>query len=138
MDIIELGAKILSEKLGVNLDPATIAPALSGLLSNSGGELDLAGIATKMASSGDLSSIVGSWLGDGGNAAISADSVMSIFGSDKVAAFASQLGVDSGTAAGGLAEALPEIMDKSSSGGNLLEMAGGASGLLGAAKSLFS
>jgi hypothetical protein len=29
-------------------------------------------------------------------------------------------------------------MDKSSSGGSLLDMAGGADGLLGAAKSLFS
>ncbi|MEM1402515.1 MAG: YidB family protein [Pseudomonadota bacterium] len=138
MDIIELGASILSEKLGMDLDPAAIAPALSGLLSNSAGELDLAGLAGKMASSGDLGAIVGSWLGDGANDAISADSIAGLFGSDKLSAFASQLGLNTDQAAGGLAQALPEIMDKSSSGGNLLEMAGGASGLLGAAKSLFS
>ena len=95
-------------------------------------------LASKMASSGELSSILGSWLGDGANQAISANSITSLFGSDKVSAFADQIGVDAGAAAGGLAEVIPQIMDKSSSGGSLLEMAGGAEGLLGAAKSLFS
>ena len=58
-------------------------------------------------------------------------------GSDRVGAFASKVGVDTGTAADGLADVLPQVMDKASSGGSLLDMAGGASGLLGAAKSLF-
>jgi len=138
VDIIQLGASLLSEKLGVDLDANAIAPALAGLLSNDGGELDLAGIVGRMAGSGDLGSIVGSWLGDGANEAISADSILSIFGNDKLSAFADQLGVDSGAAAGGLADVLPQMMDKASSGGSLLDMAGGASGLLGAAKSLFS
>lgn len=138
MDILEMGAKLLGDKLGSNLDVSSIGSALGGLLANEAGELDLAGLAGKMASSGELGGIISSWLGDGANDAISAESIMGIFGSDKIGAFASQLGVDSGAAAGGLAEVLPEVMDKASSGGNLLEMAGGASGLLGAAKSLFS
>jgi uncharacterized protein YidB (DUF937 family) len=137
MDIIEMGASLLSQKTGIDVDPAAIASALSGLLANANGELDLAGLAGKMASSGELGSIVSSWLGDGANAAISGDSIASILGSDKVAAFASQLGTDSTTAAKGLAEVLPEMMDKASSGGNLLDMGGGGNGLLGAAKSLF-
>jgi uncharacterized protein YidB (DUF937 family) len=137
MNIIEMGASLLSQKLGIDLDPNAVASALNGLLANSQGELDLAGLAGKMASSGDLSAIVGSWLGDGANAPISAESLASIFGSDKIADFASQLGTDSSTAAKGLAEVLPQMMDKASSGGSLLNMVGGADGLLGAAKSLF-
>ena len=138
MDILEMGASLLSQKLGLNIDPATVTSALSGLLGAQGGQLDLGALASKMASSGELSSILGSWLGDGANQAISANSITSLFGSDKVSAFADQIGVDAGAAAGGLAEVIPQIMDKSSSGGSLLEMAGGAEGLLGAAKSLFS
>ncbi|MFK8043549.1 YidB family protein [Congregibacter sp.] len=138
MDIMEMGASLLSDKLGMDLDPSTVSSALSGLLSNADGQIDFAGIASKMASSGDLGAIVGSWLGDGENSPISADSLSSIFGSDKLAEFAGKLGTDAETAGSGLADVLPQLMDKSSSGGSLLDMAGGAEGLLGAAKSLFS
>lgn len=138
MDIMQLGASLLSEKLGINLDVDQITSALSGLLGDQNGQIDFAGLAGKMASSGELKNIIGSWLGDGANAPISADSLMNILGSDKVAAFASQIGTDTPTAADGLADVLPQMMDKASSGGSLLDMAGGASGLLGAAKSLFS
>ncbi|WOJ97191.1 YidB family protein [Congregibacter brevis] len=138
MDIMEMGASLLSDKLGMDLDPSTVSSALSGLLSNADGQIDFAGIASKMASSGDLGAIVGSWLGDGENSPISADSLSSIFGSDKLAEFAGKLGTDAETAGSGLADVLPQLMDKSSSGGSLLDMAGGADGLLGAAKSLFS
>jgi uncharacterized protein YidB (DUF937 family) len=137
MDIIQLGANLLSEKLGIDLDPNAAAGALGGLLSNENGDLDIAGLASKMASSGELGNIISSWLGDGDNEAISADSIGAIFGGDKIAAFAEQLGLDSETATNGLSEVLPQVMDKASSGGNLLEMAGGASGLLGMAKSFF-
>ncbi len=137
MDLLQMGAQLLSQKLGLNIDTDTIASALGGLLANESGQVDLAGLATKMASSGNLSAVLGSWLGDGANQSISADSIMDLFGSDRVGAFASKVGVDTGTAADGLADVLPQVMDKASSGGSLLDMAGGASGLLGAAKSLF-
>jgi uncharacterized protein YidB (DUF937 family) len=137
MDIMQIGAKLLSDKLGMDVDPNAVGSALGGLLSNDNGDLDLAGLAGKMASSGNLGGIVSSWLGDGANEAISAETIAGIFGSDKLAAFASQLGVDSDAAIGGLAAALPDIMDKSSSGGSLLDMAGGAGGLLSAAKGFF-
>ena len=138
MDILEMGTALLSEKLGLDLDAGAVAAALGGLLSNEAGELDLAGLVGRMTSSGDLGAIVGSWLGDGANEAISAESITSIFGADKLGEFAGKLGVDVSAATGGLAETLPEMLDKSSSGGSLLDLAGGAGGLLGAAKSLFS
>ncbi len=138
MDILEVGAQLLSDKLGVQVDAATIKSALSGLLGDGSGNIDLAGLAAKMTANGDLGSVLSSWLGDGANAGISADSVLGLLGEGEVANFASQLGTDTGTAAAGLADVLPQMMDQASSGGSLLESAGGLGGLMGAAKSFLS
>jgi uncharacterized protein YidB (DUF937 family) len=139
MELNELCAQLLSDNLGLQVDGDTIGKAMGSLLGESGqGNLDLAGLATKMASSGELGNIVSSWLGDGANAAISPDSIQNLLGEDQIADFASKLGTDTGGAAAGLAEILPQIMDKSSSGGSLLESAGGLGGLMGAAKSFLS
>lgn len=135
MDLMELGAQLLSDKMGGQGDSSAITSALTNLLGDGQGNVDLQGLAGKMAENGNLGDILNSWLGDGANSAISADSITDLFGSDKLAEFASQLGADSGDVAGGLAEALPQIMDKASSGGNLLDSLGGAGGLLDAAKS---
>ena len=58
-------------------------------------------------------------------------------GSDKVAEFASKLNVDEDTAVSGLADMLPQMVDKSSSGGSLLDSVGGVGGLMGMAGKLF-
>ncbi|MEE4110898.1 MAG: YidB family protein [Halieaceae bacterium] len=138
MDILQMGSSMLSEKLGTDVDAESISSALSGLLAGPDGNLDLAGLVSRFAANADFGDLLGSWLGDGANAALSPDGLMSILGGDKVAGFAEQLGVDASDAAGSLAEVLPEMLDKASSGGSLLDMAGGAEGLLGAAKSFFS
>jgi len=138
MDILQLGAQLLSEKMGLQVDSATVANALSGLLGDGQGNIDLAGLASKMASSGDLSSVLGSWLGDGANSAINAQSVLGMLGEGPMGDFAANLGTDSATAASGLADVLPQIMDNASSGGSLLDAAGGVGGLMGAAKSFLS
>ena len=138
MDVIQMGAQLLSEKLGLQLDSGSIENALSSLLGDGKGGVDLAGLARKMASSGELDGIVSSWLGDGVNSAISAESIMGLLGDSKVSDFASSLGTDTGTAASGLADVLPQLMDKASSGGSLLDAAGGMGGLMGAAKSFLS
>lgn len=138
MDVVKIGAQLLSDKLGLQLDSSTIETALSSLLGDGQGGIDLAGLAGKMASSGELGGIVSSWLGDGGNGAISADSLLGLLGDSKVSDFASSLGTDTGTAAAGLADVLPQMMDQASSGGSLLDAAGGLDGLMGAAKSFLS
>lgn len=138
MEVNELCAQLLSEKLGLQVDSETIGSALDSLLGNTQGNLDLAGLASKMASSDNLGNIVSSWLGDGANSAISPDNITELLGESQISNFASQLGTDSSGAAAGLAEILPQIMDKSSSGGSLLESAGGLGGLMGAAKSFLS
>ena len=138
MNILEVGAQLLSDRLGLQVEPAQIQAALSSLLGDGSGNIDLAGLASKMASSGELGNIVSSWLGDGANASISADSVLGLLGDSNVSDFAQKLGTDSGNAAAGLADVLPQMMDQASSGGSLLDSAGDIGGLLGAAKSFLS
>ena len=138
MDIMQMGTELLSNSLGDSADSAQLSDALSGLLGSGDGGIDLGALATKMASSGELSSALSSWLGDGANTGISADSINSLLGDTDIASFANKLGIDPSTAASSLAEMLPQLMDKSSSGGSLLESLGGADGLLSAAKSFLS
>jgi uncharacterized protein YidB (DUF937 family) len=129
---------MLSEKLGLQVDTDTITRALSSLLGDGQGNIDLGALTAKLASSGSLSSVVSSWLGDGSNAPISASSLESLLGEGAVSDFASRIGTDTGTAAAGLADVLPQMVDKASSGGSLLDAAGGLGGLMGAAKSFLS
>ena len=138
MDLIQIATKLLNDNLGLSLDSATVSSALSGLIGDGQGGIDLAGLAAKMGQNGDLGAMLGSWLGDGANSAISADSLTQLFGQADLSKFAGQLGVNPETATQGLADALPKMMDQASSGGNLLESMGGVGGLMGAAKSLFS
>lgn len=138
MDILELGTKLLNDNLGVQVDPNTLSSALSGLLGDGQGNVDLAGLAAKMGQSGELGALVNSWLGDGANSAISSESLTKLLGENGVNNFANAVGTDPGTAAQGLADAVPQMMDKASSGGSLLDSVGGLQGLMGAAKSLLS
>lgn len=135
MDLVQMGAELLSKQTGTQADTNAIGNALSGLLGDGQGGIDLAGLASKMASSGELGNVLSSWLGDGANSSINAESIMSLLGDSNIADFASKLGIDSQSAAGGLADVVPQLMDKSSSGGSLLDSVGGLDGLLGAASS---
>jgi len=137
MDIMELGTQLLSEQLGVDENGASIGEALAGLLGD-GQNVDLVGLVNKIGANGDLGKVLSSWLGDGSNEPISADSILGLLGESNVDEFAQKLGADSGSAASGLAEVLPQLIDKASSGGSLMESVGGIDGLMGAAKSLFS
>ena len=130
MDLMNLGKQLLASKLGSGADSGAVASALGGLLSGNDGKTDLGGIISAMQGKG-LESVAASWLGDGKNEAISVDQVRDVVGSDKVADMATQLNTDEGTLLNSLKEALPQIVDKSSRGGSLLDNAGG---LLGMAK----
>lgn len=137
MDLMKLGTELLMSKLNVDADgdgnPDGVMGALSGLLGGEGGNLDLGGIASKM-SEGGLTDLLGSWLGDGENAAISTDQIKDLFGGDKIAEFASKLNVSENQAVEGLADAVPQMVDQGSSGGSLLDSIGGISGALDMAK----
>ena len=139
MELLQIGAQLLQSKLGGNIQTDDIASALSGLLG--GDNFDLGSLISKLQGNGGLASMVASWLGDGENTAMSDSQVMDIFGQDKVSEFASKLNIDEGTASNGLADMLPQLIDKASSGGSMIESAmgsmGGAGGLMGMAGKLF-
>ncbi|MGI9236335.1 MAG: YidB family protein [Woeseiaceae bacterium] len=89
-------------------------------------------------SGGDLASKAKSWLGDGANESVSATQLEQVVGEDKVAAFARTLGIDKAQAGDKLAKILPELIDKSSQGGELLDKIGGKSGLAALASKFLS
>lgn len=137
--LLRLGAEAFQKQLGSKaggLPIEAIAKALLGLLGDGSGKLDLAGLVQKF-SSGGLASLAQSWLGDGANAPISGAQLLQVLGSGAVGDFAKQLGLDTGTATQGLEAAVPAIIDKASSGGGLLDAAGGVQGLMGMAGKLF-
>lgn len=133
MDLLKMGQQLLGDKLGDNA--GGMMEALSGLTGGEG--LDLGGITEKM-KAGGMGDQLESYLGDGENQEMSADQVKSAFGEEGLANVANKLGVDTDTAASQLKDVLPGLLDKASSGGNLMESltGGGAGGLLDMAKGL--
>ena len=135
MDLMRLGAQVLVSNLSggaTNIDKAM--SALSGLLGNGEGGIDLGSMVTKM-QGGNLASMASSWLGSGSNEIIGANQLRKLFGDDKISQFASQLGTDEDTALGGLSEALPKMMDQGSPDGSLLDSLGGVGRIAGMASS---
>ena len=145
VNLLKMGATTFinskaSGDAGSGLDIGSLVSALSGLAGGDpgkgGGGVDLGSLLSKM-DAGGLGAIAKSWLGDGSNDAISPDQITNMLGADKISDFASKLGLSNEEAAGGLSEALPQMVDKASSGGSLLDSIGGISGAMGMAGKLF-
>lgn len=129
MDLMKLGTEMLMSKMtGDSGSSENAMSALSGLLGNSDGGVDLGGLVSKM-QGGDMASIASSWLSKGSNDSIGADQLRGMFGDDKISQFATQLGTDEDSALSGLSEALPNMVDKGSPDGSLLDSLGGIGGL---------
>jgi uncharacterized protein YidB (DUF937 family) len=60
-----------------------------------------------------------------------------MFGGDKLSSFAGILGIDQDAATKALGAVLPKLIDMSSSGGSLLDSAGGLGGAIDMAKKFF-
>lgn len=143
VNLLKMGAQMFinseqSGDAGSGLDIGSVASAMSGLLSagRSNPAFDFGPLLSKMDSEG-LDAVAQSWLGDGSNESISSKEVTNTLGADLISEFASKLGVSTEEAAGGLSEAFPQIVDKASSGGSLLDSIGGVSGAIGLAGKLF-
>ena len=137
MDIKSLATQLIMSKIGGANDSGAASSALDDLVGGSGG-FDLGDIVGKFTGSGgDLAEKAKSWLGDGGNESVSADQIQDAIGSDKIEAFAKKLGIGTEEASSGLSQILPDLIDKSSKGGDLLGSVGGLSGLAGLASKLF-
>jgi len=137
MDLLKAGGSLIqgnSDDATSGLDTGDIANALGGLIGNSEGGLDLSSLVSGLSGNG-LGDIVGSWLGGGENASISADQVTDLLGADKISEFASNLGLSEDSAKNALADALPQVVDQATTGEgsmveDLLAQVGGASGAM--------
>ena len=138
MDLMQMAVQQFTDKLGSqgsSLDAGAVTQALSGLLGDGAGNIDLGSIMSKL-HGGGLATLAQSWLGDGANSSISPQQIMSLFGDSAIGDFASSLNLDAATASSGLSEMLPELIDSNSKGGGLLDsVMGDSGGLLGAAAS---
>jgi len=136
MDMMQLAGQLLASQLGNSSGGGNadlVQSVIGGLLGGSGKQgIDLGSLVGNLQNSG-LGDIAESWLGDGDNQHISRSQIENIFGSDKIQSAASQLGADQNDILRGLQNMLPQVVDKSSSGGNLLDAVGGISGLAGLA-----
>lgn len=133
MDLAKLATQLFANKLGGNCDENAASSALSGLLGG-GDSINLGDIVGQLQNGGgDLASMAKSWLGDGDNMPISASQVTELLGADQVKDFAQKLGVGQEEASGSLSDMLPNLIDKSSKGGSLLDSLGGLGGLAGMA-----
>jgi len=95
---------------------AALLPIVVTMLANGG----LSKILDGMKKQG-LSAEADSWVGGGENLPISADQAKSVVGEDEVKKIADQIGVDEDKAAGLIAEALPQVVDKVSPEGDAPE-----------------
>jgi uncharacterized protein YidB (DUF937 family) len=136
MDMMKLAGQLLASKLedtngSGNAD--LVQSVIGGLLGGPGKQgIDLGSIVENLQNSG-LGDIAKSWLGDGNNEHISRSQIENMLGSDKIKEAASQLGSNQNDLLRGLQDMLPQVVDKSSSGGSLLDAVGGINGLVGLA-----
>lgn len=131
MDMMKLATQLLASKLGGDAggNSDMVQNVIGSLLGGSGGKgIDLGSIVGNLQNSG-LGSLAESWLGDGDNEHISRSQIENMLGSDKVAQAAQELGADQNDLLRGLQNMLPQVIDKSSSGGSLLDSVGGLGGL---------
>lgn len=137
MDILKLATEILSKTLGEGVSVEAISSALSGLLGDGKGGIDIPGLIGKMNKEEGLANLAKSWLGSGDNGAINPTEIMGLFGADKLSGFAQALNIGQDQAASGLADMLPKLIDQSSSG-DLLSSVGGLSGAASMVKGFFN
>ena len=137
MDLKKMAMGMIAAKIGGNLmNNDAIGNVMGSLLGGAGGQaggLDIGSLVNGMKEKG-MGDVADSWLGDGDNADISADQLKDVLGADKISAAAAQLGTDEGSLLEGLREAVPQMVDKSSSGGSLLDSLGGLGGVANMAK----
>lgn len=127
---MNLAKGMLAQKLGANND--AVGSALNGLLGQ-GDKMDLGSLVSGFQEKG-LGAVASSWLGDGANAPVSADQLKEVLGAEQISQAAAKLGTDEVSLLGGLQDALPQLLDKASSGGSLLDSVGGVGALSGLAK----
>lgn len=137
MDLLQMGAQILSQQMGGNANSDSMQNVLNSLIGD-GDSMDIASLVAKMqGGSGGLGEIVQSWLGDGENAAISPSQLQDVIDTESLQQSASELGTDQDSLLEMLSGAVPQMVDNGSKGGSLLDSLGGLEGVANLAKGFF-
>lgn len=128
-DAAQMIGGLLKQFGGQGSTNGLLAAAVSVLQQHGGIE----GLVAKFQQAG-LGDMVQSWIGTGANAPVTAGQLERVLGHDAVAAVASQAGVSTQQAAGGLASVLPELVNQLTPGGavpaNSSELIGTVMGML--------
>ncbi|HPW09462.1 MAG TPA: YidB family protein [Burkholderiaceae bacterium] len=85
--------------------------AITGMLSNEGGQGGLGGLMAKFQQAG-MGDVIGSWVGTGENQPVSGDQLTQVLGADAISGMAQKMGVNSGDLAGQLSQMLPGLIDQ--------------------------
>ena len=114
----QLAGQVMGSLGGQNQDPVPQGKLLGGVL----GMIDrfggLPALLQRLNDSG-LNDQVRSWIGTGENQPVSGDQIKDALGEDQVQQIAQQTGIDAGHASTGLAQLLPQIIDKLTPNGNV-------------------
>jgi len=147
MDLMKIGTDLLMSKLGANgADGSQVSDMLGGLLGG-GDAPDLGGLLSSL-KGGGAGDAVSSWLGSGDNQPLDTEVLSQALDGDKLSGMASKLGVDQNDLLGGLSDMIPQLIDKASPNGELLDVGqllqglqggggGGAGGIMGMIGKLF-
>lgn len=132
---MQMATQVLSSQLNSSSsnNENLVQSVIGDLLGGSGKEgIDFGSLLQGLQGNG-LADVAKSWLGDGANENISSSQIESLLGSSQVQEAAAKLGASQSDLLTGLQQMIPQVVDKSSSGGELLDSVGGLSGLAGLA-----
>ncbi len=136
-DLLKTAASMIQnngDDTTAGLDENHIVNALNTLVGNGAGGLDLVKFVGGLSQNG-LGEIVGSWLGNGENKAISMEQITTLLGAENMATFASDLGLSKESAASALANVIPQVVDLATRGegtimDEMLANTGGSNGAM--------
>ncbi|EIF50903.1 YidB family protein [Sulfurovum sp. AR] len=136
-DLLKTAASMIQKNgddTTAGLDENHIVNALNTLVGNGAGGLDLVKFVGGLSQNG-LGEIVGSWLGNGENKAISMEQITTLLGAENVATFASDLCLSKESAARALANVIPQVVDLATRGegtimDEMLANTGGSNGAM--------
>lgn len=137
MDLFEkIASKFVSDTNNDGkIDEQDVANAFKGLVAETSNDLN--GLVEKFKNA-NLSDTVASWLSNGENKPITAQHIDQVFDTEKLKAFANSLKMEVNEAKEMLAKAIPNIIDKFSSDGKLLDFStSNSESLLDKIKKLF-
>ncbi|MGU7780596.1 YidB family protein [Burkholderia sp. PU8-34] len=115
MGLLDIVGGLIGGQAGGNSQSALLSAALE-LINNQPGGLN--GLIEKF-NAGGAGDVIGSWVGNGENQPISADTLQNVLGSDAIGALASKVGIDPQQASGILAQVLPHVVNHATPNGEV-------------------